>query len=98
VISDRHNAQLIQNHTFTGRQHVVGDHDIEGIVALDVNPERFLETLLGHIDVVQILEDDASQKAHRRFQLVQLGEVNTIQQAGLKCRCQSLKVPTNMRF
>jgi hypothetical protein len=61
---------VVQVPTFTGRQHVVGDHDIESIVAFDVNFERFLETLLGHIDVVQILEHDSSQKAHGRLQLV----------------------------
>lgn len=91
VNGDRDNDPFIQVHTFAGRQHVVGDHNIEGIVALDVNPERLLETLLGHINVVQILEHDTSQKAHRRLQLVQLREGNMIQHIRLKCCFQSFK-------
>lgn len=77
---------VVQIHTFTGRQHVVGDHDIESIVTLDVDPERFFETLLGHINIMQILEHDSSQKAHGRFQLVALRKKMRYQHVGLE-RC-----------
>jgi len=71
-------APLIPFHTFFHRKHIVGDQAVQGIVAFDIDLERFLETLLGSLNVVEVLEDHSSQVAHGRLELWRLIETSKI--------------------